>query len=210
MPTARVVPQAPRMSYLYRRIARLPAGGASGFACAAAGIACALGIAFVGPNLDVPQIFERLQDRPPGAAVLPDAPVRRNAQESTSSTADRAQIRVKAKSSASHGSKSGLDAPKPVASSNVVPEASPAPATQVSQPTTPVQPPSEDPVLGGGSRTSADGGDGRDKEPDRADAHDGRYQRRTVDDQRQDDRPGEEASHYGDDGPGTGESTQRS
>ena len=50
MPTARAVPKAPRMAYLYRRIARLPAGGPSGFACAAAGIACALGVVFVGPN----------------------------------------------------------------------------------------------------------------------------------------------------------------
>jgi hypothetical protein len=47
----RQVPAAPLLSPVHRRLARLPLGGATGLACAAAGIACVVGLLLIGPSV---------------------------------------------------------------------------------------------------------------------------------------------------------------
>ncbi len=48
---ARAVPNPPFLARASRRLARLPAGGATGVACAIAGMACAVGVIVVQPQL---------------------------------------------------------------------------------------------------------------------------------------------------------------
>lgn len=47
----RQVPAPPLLSPVHRRLARLPLGGATGLACAAAGIACVVGLLLIGPSM---------------------------------------------------------------------------------------------------------------------------------------------------------------
>jgi len=47
----RQVPAPPLLSPVHRRLARLPLGGATGLACAAAGIACVVGLLLIGPSV---------------------------------------------------------------------------------------------------------------------------------------------------------------
>lgn len=49
----RLTPRPPRLSFLHRRLARLPLGAPTGFACAAAGVACVVGLIFVGPRVGI-------------------------------------------------------------------------------------------------------------------------------------------------------------
>jgi hypothetical protein len=74
MPVRRAVPRAPLTSHLWRRVARVPAGGATGFACAAAGLACAIGLVVVRPQVDLPGLFDPRPDRAPTATSAPAAP----------------------------------------------------------------------------------------------------------------------------------------
>ena len=47
----RQVPAPPLLSPVHRRLARLPLGGPTGLACAAAGVACVVGLLLIGPSV---------------------------------------------------------------------------------------------------------------------------------------------------------------
>ena len=53
----RQVPAPPLLSPVHRGLARLPLGGPTGLACAAAGVACVIGLLLFGPSVGLPSPF---------------------------------------------------------------------------------------------------------------------------------------------------------
>ena len=71
----RLTPRPPRLSFLHRPLARLPLGAPTGFACAAAGVACMVGLVFVGPRLGIPLGYSHDGQGPlPAVASATNAP----------------------------------------------------------------------------------------------------------------------------------------
>ena len=103
MPVRRAVPRAPITSHLYRRLARVPAGGATSLACAAAGLACAIGLAVVRPQVDLPGLFDRGDDRSPAAVQAPVAPAIHEGPVSVPSERAPSRVRLSRSGSVSGG-----------------------------------------------------------------------------------------------------------
>src|SRR6478609_3487879 len=94
MSTRRAVPRAPITSHLYRRIARLPAGGATSLACAAAGLACAIGLVVVHPRVDLPWHTDRGDDQPAAAMQPVATPALRERPHPDPSPRDPTRVRL--------------------------------------------------------------------------------------------------------------------
>src|SRR5689334_21605814 len=64
----RKLPRAPITAHVSRRMARLPAGGATGVVCAVAGVACSVGLFVVRPAIVLPPSLDG-RDRSPQPAA---------------------------------------------------------------------------------------------------------------------------------------------
>lgn len=70
----RLVPEPPRLTLIHRRMARLPLGGPTGVACAAAGFACAIGLLVIAPSVGLRAPFrdEAIAPQTQRSDVIPD------------------------------------------------------------------------------------------------------------------------------------------
>ena len=99
MPISRAVPRPSRLWRLHRSLAHLPVGGPTGIACAAAGVACAIGLVVVRPDLEVPRFFEHGEARPPGVT----AEAKAGTEARQTATRDAVKARVKGSEKVSKG-----------------------------------------------------------------------------------------------------------
>ena len=135
MPISRAVPRPSRLWRLHRRLAHLPVGGPTGIACAAAGLACAIGLVVVRPDLEVPRFFERGEARPP--AVTAEAKAGTEARQTATRDAVKARVTGSEKGSRGPSTRdvgrtsttSAKHLGKPSASPSAVPDATPPEAT---------------------------------------------------------------------------------
>jgi hypothetical protein len=79
----RLVPEPPRLTFINRGMARLPLGGPTGVACAAAGFACAIGLLVIAPSVGLRSPFrdEAIAPQAPLNDVIPDRARARTATE---------------------------------------------------------------------------------------------------------------------------------
>ena len=163
MPIRRAVPRAPITSHLYRRLARLPAGGATGVACAAAGLACAIGLVVVHPRMDLPWHVDRGADQP-AAALHPRAtPGSRERPRPDPSPQAPSRVRLARSDNAPGGSPvPGIEQPAPTDADDVQ-----DPQTSQSMPPAPIEPSTETPPVADEAGGTNDRDDHEDRlEPD--------------------------------------------
>jgi len=184
MPTDRAVPQAPWMSLVYRRLMRLPAGGPTGAACAAAGVACAIGLLVVHPHVDLPPLFDRGAERPPAATQSRQVPAAVEVRHVVPASAEPAHARVGGSSSRPHGSQTRVDGGSSSTAANDVPSSVAVPSSAAA----PAPPSNEAPDAAETGSTAADDRDGEDRSGAAEDRNDDDWSDRDEVDAGRDDR----------------------
>ena len=192
MPISRAVPRAPMLSHLHRRLAHLPLGGPTGIACTAAGVACAISLVVVHPQVNMPLPFDLGDDRPP-ATLSSEAPARTEVIRVVSVGPVHTRITISAggsKGSPTGGA--GGPAPTPAATDKHEPQ----PAPSASPMTTPTagEPAAEDE----GAISSNEDRRDQDERSDRRDEDDQRDEHRDEGGPGHDERADGEASNEDD------------